>query len=88
MSTSSGRYRFTRSSESVAGFLSHNRASTDAISILEKWQRMKKKRCYDVERDEDDGLVARLTFESSDEVAGSHIDALCSEHGLDRQFIR
>ena len=48
---------------------------------------MEKKRRYDIERDEDDELVARLTFESSDEVAGCHIDALCIEYGLDRQFI-
>lgn len=88
MGISSGKYRFTRSSESVAGFLSQNRASTDAIGALEKWQRMEKKRRYDIESDEDDELIAMLTFESSDEVAGCHIDALCIEYGLDRQFIR
>lgn len=87
MSTSSGRYRFTRSSESVAGFLSQNRASTDATNALEKWQRMEKNRCYDVELDEDDELVVRLTFDSSDGAAGSDIDALCEKDGVDRQFL-
>ena len=87
MSTSSGRYRFTRSSASVAGFLSQNRASTDATNALENWQRMEKNRCYDVEIDEDDELVVRLTFDSSDEAAGSHIEALCEKHGVGRQFL-
>jgi hypothetical protein len=89
MNNSMGKYRFVRQVESISGFFSQNRASTDAMNVLGKWRRMGQGRAFKLEKgeDEDEQLVAILTFDSSDELAGSHLDALCEQHGVGRQFV-
>jgi hypothetical protein len=58
------KYRFVRAVGNVAGFLSQNRASTDARNVLSQWQGMAPGRSYKIDVDEDGKLTAVLTFES------------------------
>ena len=61
-------------------------ASTDALKALQKWVG-KGNRSYEVELDEDDELVAVLTFEQEDISAGPQLDDACEEHGVKRTFV-
>ena len=87
MSTSVGKYRFVRDAKNVSGIFSRNMASTDAMNVLHKWRGMESGRDFKVEVDEEEELMAVLTFETSDQAAGSQIDMLCAQHGVNRQFI-
>lgn len=77
-------YRFIRRS-SISGFLSQNRPSTDAIKALEQCS-SRLGRNYEVLVDEDDVLVARLSWEDGDREAGPDLDRQCSEVGVNRAF--
>lgn len=83
----SAAYRFERDPQSVFGFLTTNRASTEACNVLEKWQLQADGRTYEVIRDEQDSedtLEARLSFALGDSLAEEHLEALCLEHGVRR----
>ena len=87
MNTSVGKYRFVRDAENLSGIFSQNQASTDAMNVLHKWRGMAAGRDFKVEVDEEEQLVAVLTFETLDQAAGSQIDLLCAQHGVNRQFV-
>lgn len=78
-----GTYRFVRAAKSASGFLSRNRASTDARNVLANWRAMSKERDFAVKAEEDEELVAVLTFDSADQAAGSQMGALCEKYGVD-----
>ncbi len=81
------RYRFTRAS-GVTGFLSANRASTDALNALIVWSTRQPGRSYVKTLDEDDLLEADLTWHESDDAAGPELDGSCHEVGVTRSFVR
>lgn len=81
-----GTYRFARNDSSVVGFLSSQRASTDAMSVVKSWELRGAGRSVEVLEDCDDHLVARLTFEDSDsERAAADLEALCADKGVQRE---
>lgn len=83
-------YKFDRDPQSISGFLSTQRASTDALNVLEAWQSRRSDRAYEVLRDEDgpdESLEARVSFAASDESAGQHLEQLCLESGLRRTYV-
>lgn len=80
------RYSFKRS-DNIAGSMSFNRPSTDAIKALEEWT-FKPDRSYYIREENDDKLVADLTFKDSDEDAGPELDNACEKHGLERTFLQ
>src|SRR5437016_7049250 len=76
--------RFTRSERGIAGLLSKNRPSTDAVTALSRWVGDGARRAFDVIDDQDDYLVAELRIEKGNEgSAGLHLEALCGQFGLD-----
>jgi DNA processing protein len=90
-----GTYKFTRST-SVNGILRTNRASTDALRVLETWKYQLASRGYDVLEDSDaqgdeqpDFLVARLTTTQTDvDASRKALDALCTEFGVAREPVQ
>jgi len=85
---STSTWRFTRDGQSPSGFLSRNRASTDALSALYRWQVLAENRSFEVTLDEDQALEAALTTTIDDISAGSQLEALCSELGIKRGQIQ
>ena len=81
-----GHYSFVRSNSSIKGFLSPNRPSTDAISALENWSNNQSQRSYTVLVDEDERLVAELSWNESDASAGSDLEEACRRFGVDRSY--
>ncbi|WP_156820711.1 hypothetical protein [Thioalkalivibrio thiocyanodenitrificans] len=78
-------YSFIRSKD-ISGFLSRNRASTDARQALEQWRAARPGRGYEVMLSEDELLLARLSWEDSDEDAGPDLDGQCGQVGVERSF--
>lgn len=77
------RYRFSRS-DSIKGFLSKNRPSTDALGALAVWQDGHADRDFSKHIDEDEQLVAELSWNESDDSAGPSLDDACSKFGVAR----
>ena len=81
------KYKFTRSN-SLSGFARTNRASTDALNALSEWQNKDKNWSYEVEVDEDEKLIAVLTFGDSDsEKAGVTLEIACDRYGIVREYL-
>lgn len=80
------RYRFTRNT-SVNGFLSRNRASTDAHGALNDWSNDASGRAYTVIGDNDDTLLVDLTWGEGDLAAAADLDTACRRLGLDRSHV-
>lgn len=88
MNRTTGTYRFTRSANSVTGFFSKNRASTDALAALDNWQAKGVGREFNIDDDQEEQIVATLTFDFSDRViAGVQLVEMCEKHGVERTFI-
>jgi hypothetical protein len=81
------KYRFERPANSSLGFGRINRPSTDALGALYRWANAESGLTYAKSLDEDQLLEAEITCDSSDIYAGSHLDMLCAEHGVQRQPI-
>lgn len=81
----SAEYRFFRS-KGVSGFLSQNLPSTDALNALQRWTGGEKRRSYKIKTDEDELLIAQLSWEEVDLNAGPDQDAECSKFGVERDF--
>lgn len=79
------KWTFERDTRSSAGFLSRNRASTDALSALSRWEAQRLGRSHDIERDGDDEIVVSLSCDASDASAGADLDALCLSVGVCRR---
>jgi hypothetical protein len=80
-------WRFTRDHRSPAAFLNANRPSTNALSVLYRWQTLAKNRSFEVSLDEDDKLEATLGCSTDDMPAGSQLDAMCLELGIVRMQV-
>jgi hypothetical protein len=88
MSKTTGTYRFTRSVNSVTGAFSKNRASTDALAALANWREMGMGRDFNVDDDQEEQILATLTFDHGDRItAGVQLDEMCEKHGVERTFI-
>ena len=81
------RYKFERDT-SVKGFLSSNRASTDALGAVSTWSTSAAGRSYAVQIDEDDALVADLTWSETDLAAGTDLNNSCHSFGVDRTHVQ
>lgn len=81
------RYKFVRDT-STKGFLSSNRASTDALSAVSTWSSGATGRTYTVQIDEDDTLVVDLTWSETDRTAGADLDDSCRSVGVDRSHVQ
>lgn len=75
------RYRFSRS-DSMEGFLSRDRPSTDALKVLAIWRDDHAGRNFSKEVDEDEQLVAALSWNDSDDLAGPSLDKACRKFGV------
>jgi hypothetical protein len=64
------------------GFLSRNRASTDALNALEGWKAAASGRSYVPVVDADEELVADIVFAESDAEAGPEMGRMCMQHGV------
>ena len=80
------RYKFVRDT-GVPGGLSNNSASTDAILALSDWSNSHSRRSYDVQVDEDNILIAELTWDDADD-ASPGLDAACVEWGVQRSYVK
>lgn len=88
MNSVSVTYQFTRDSQSLRGFLSSNRPSTDAMALLVNWQAELPTREYEVVEDTDNVLVATLRTTQADvNSSQGHMDSRCEHHGLTRVVV-
>ena len=78
-------WTFERDDRSARGFLSASRPSTDARTVLLRWESPQLGRTVDVVRETDDEVVAELTCSESDIAAGEELDRLCVEYGVRRR---
>lgn len=81
------RYKFVRDTTSMEGFVSNNRPSTDALRALSIWLDGAAGRFYDKRIDEDDVLVADLTWSEADHTAGVNLENSCRRFGADRSHV-
>ena len=80
-------YIFTRDDKSASGFMSPNRASTDAAGVVINWS-ASAGRSYHTRHDQDDLLIAKLSYQKADErAAADDLNRRCTEQGLKREAI-
>ena len=84
----SGRYKFTRKNNSIEGFVSRNRPSTDALNALHIRSNAQSQRSFTVLIDEDEQLLANLSWSETDNLAGSSLEAACDKDGLERSYVQ
>ncbi len=83
-STSTSTWKFEHGG--IKGFLSSQRASTDALKALEHWQACGTRRSYKVVAGEESEveLIAELSTDSNDSRAGIDLDSACAKYGITR----
>lgn len=81
----SAKYRFKRSNN-ISGFQSQNRPSTDTLNALQRWLEGNNERSCEIKTDEDELLIAQLSWKEGDTGAGPDLDASCSQFGVERNF--
>lgn len=82
----SGRYKFVR--DNVRGFLSSNRPSKDALSAVSIWSSTQPQRSYDTVVNEDEQLLADISWRESDVSAGQDLDENCRKFGVEYSFVQ
>lgn len=82
----SAKYKFERDN-GPSGFLRTERASTDALSALSKWKVGHEGRDYEESKDEEELLVATLSWSEVDESVGRDLDTACQKYGVSRTYI-
>lgn len=70
----------------VTGFLSQNTPSTDALNALQIWCYGQKDRTYVVKVDEEEFIVAQLSWKKSDMNAGMDLNVACERSGIERHY--
>jgi len=80
-------YRLARGN-SIEGFLSSNRPSTDALSAVSVWSNSQSERSHTVRVDEDELLVVELSWSEADASAGSDLDEACRRFGVSRSYVQ
>lgn len=84
----SGRYKFVRKNNSVEGFFSRNMPSTDALGAVNIWSNAHPQRSFSILVDEDEQLVADLTWSENDPSAGASLDIACDKFGIERSYVQ
>lgn len=80
-------YIFTRDDKSISGFMRTNSASTDADGVVRNWA-ASSGRSYQTLHDQDDLLIAKLSYLEADErAAADDLNRRCTELGLKRETI-
>ena len=74
-------------SNSIEGFLSSNRPSTDALNAVGDWSNSQPERSHTVRVVEDKLLVVELSWSEADDSAGSDLDEACRKFGVDRSKV-
>lgn len=82
-----GHYRFTRDGRNFKGFISSNESSTDALQALSIWSGAQQGRGYIVAIDEDEQLLANLSWTDTDSSAGPDLDSACLKLGVNRFYV-
>jgi hypothetical protein len=80
-------YRFTRANNSAVGFLSRNRASTDALAALQRWIGGAAGRDYTKLAEEDDYIDVEVTCDANDADAGAQLEAESEKRGVERNVL-
>lgn len=83
----SARYRFVRDNNNVAGKMSSQRPSTDAINALGTWAHALPGRSFAEVWDDDESVVADLTWNSADQDAGPSLESACIRVGIERAHV-
>lgn len=84
----SATYHFVRGKSTPAGFMSTQRPSTDAMNVLGNREDSIFGRSFEVLVDEDEQLVARLTFLKPDQQgAAEMLSGLCLKFGIERNLV-
>ena len=73
------KYQFLRDGSNGAN---PNRPSADAIGALSLWENMSLGRAYNVQVDQDDLLVANLSWSRTDDLAEAILSDCCQEFGV------
>lgn len=81
------KYRFTRANNSVAAYLSSNRASTDALTALLRWKAGSSKRDFVRLVDEDDYIDVEVTCDPADKAAGAQLEMESDKVGVERNVL-
>lgn len=79
-------YKFSRSARSIKGFFSRNTPSTDALNGLLAWSSTRSERRYEVITDNDELLMAKLSWSEGDSSAGPDLDDACGKVGVERSY--
>lgn len=78
------RYRFTRANNSVVGFTSSSRASTDALSALYRWRGSAAGRDFATLADENNYIDVEVTCNANDTDAGRQLEVESEKLGVTR----
>ena len=83
----SGHYKFVRKNNSIEGFMSRNRSSTDALNALHIWSNAQPQRSFTILVDEDEQLLANLSWSDADTSAGTNLEAACDKCGVECSYV-
>lgn len=75
------KFLFKRTT-SISGFSSKNRPCTDAINALNHWAAIVDSRSYEIFTEEDELLIAQLSWREVDKNAGPNLDDQCHVFGV------
>jgi hypothetical protein len=83
-STSTSTWKFER--DGIKGFLSAERASSDALSALAQWQSEDPRRSFKIVSGEESEteMVAELSTDAADSNSGASLDTACAKHSVSR----
>ena len=81
------RYKFFRDT-SMRGFLSGNRASTDAINAVSDWSNAASGRSYELQSEEDETVVVDIMWSELDYTADVNLDDFCRKRGVTRSYVQ
>lgn len=84
----SARYKFVRKNDNIEGFLSKNRASTDALNALTIWLNSNPQRSYIIVNDEDEQILVDLSWSETDISAGECLEDACNKFGIERSYLQ
>ena len=82
------RYKFVRKSNSIEGFFSTNRVSTDARNVLQSWEYGKPERSYNIIDDEDEQILVDLSWSETDISAGLDLENASNKLGIERSYVQ
>jgi hypothetical protein len=81
------KWIFERDVKTAAGLMSANRASTDALSALLRWDARMPNRSHEIVHAEDDSIHIFLRSDAADSNAASDLDMCCAQYGIQRRSL-